>query len=1042
MKRLALLFALLCLVSALAVSVSAADALSYHESGYGDVTEFAPSGDGILLFGVTSRSWSASGFVADARRTADVLDAERGVMLTTLTATTLSFPETEEDGEVSVTFTVDLVRPAADADPYAALGYGLFLDREGEYRVHSVLKTDRGEWSGETTADGSSLYAGSPEWNLIVLDAGDARGTLESLAVTVYFDAAEAPSRVMVTAPYFTETVPTGLRSITSYSTPAFTAEIGSFADRRGRGITDDRGRLSLSGEFLSPTAVTPSPDAYFELRFGRYAPEAGTLSVSVLYEGQSAEERRFSRPVALTAGETTVVVPVDASHPIESYTLQFENLERRQSVELASVRLITGSPVSVDANAWIGTLSAVRRTGSSVHFEGTMTREAVRSFPGESLRFYALPVFASSLSEAVEIGAVKVSTRFEYTADLAALPVSPDTYRFFAAIEGDTEDELLPLDAPRYFDAAEAPVSAANPLGLYGALSVGAFEANVSQILVDVPLDSLLGGEGGVTVSYSVYGEGDEAIPRSVSLDAATLASLDRDIPFYRSAGIRVWLRFTASSPVDGLTYGGAGYRNYAVDPTLPGARFEFAALVRFLTARYPYVEGIVMGVSANEQQQVGGADLTEPVLYAEALAALCRIAYNAAYPNNPALTVCVPMSGSPVSGSPVSGSSDSGDLSARSLGVMLARRIGETGVFPWGVLVLDDESTAAGSLLSAALDAFSLPHPAADLALYTPDNAKITEQYRAYAMEAADAGETVKSLKEYLIDDFLSFSSSQGRLRAAFLSLEDSPYRSDHEFYDLFKRSAGTGGSVWDSAAEDRAIPDGAEHVLWDFSDKHYALDWLPGGGSLSCGTAYSALFSDAKGGYSRALTATLGYTEAGVAGIALCNLANPVDFTSVDALCFEYAVTSPEDPAILPDVSLVFIAGTDEHRAEFYVDGVRCGEIRRAVCDLSGWDERSRADFIGVAVYADTPVTLEISSVSAVSASLDDDALAALFAPPDEPPMRSPEDDFTAALILLFLAAASVVVFILLSRHERETEPERPVRRASAGKGNPKL
>ncbi|MBO7404384.1 MAG: hypothetical protein J6V24_05425 [Clostridia bacterium] len=1025
MKRLVLLLfsiCCICLFASLAAGVSATEVLSYHESGYPDAAEFAPSGDGILLFGVTSRSWSAEGFITDARRTADVLDTEHGIMLTTLTATTLSLPETEDDGTVSVTFTIDLVRPAAEADPYAALGYGLYLDRAGEYRVRSVLTTESGDYAGETTADGSSLFAGSPEWNLVVLDTEKASGTLERLSVKIFFRASEAPARIMITAPYFTETVPTGLRSIEAYSTPGFTAEIGSFADRRGRGVTDDRGRLTLSGTYLSADPPTPSPDAWFEIRFGRYVPESGTLSVSVLYEGQRAEERRFSRAVSLSAGEKSVVIPVDASHPIESYTLQFENLERRQSVELASVRLVTGSPLSVESNAWIGTLSAIRRTGSSLHFEGTMTREAVRSFSGENLRFYALPAFASSLSEAVEIGAVKVSTRFETTVDLSPLPVSPDAYRFFAAIEGDAEGDLLPLDVPRCFDAEDPPASTVSPFGLYGALSVGAFEANVSQILVDVPLDRLLGGAGGVTVSYAVYGDEEEALPHSVSLDASLLAELDRDIPFYRSAGIRVWLRFTSASPIEGLTYGGAGYTNYAVDPTLPGARFEFAALVRFLTARYPDLEGIVAGVAANDRGSVGDADFTEPVLYAESLAVLCRIAYNAAYPNNPTLTVCVPLTDSD--------ESDPDILGARSLAVMLARRIGETGDFPWALIRIAGESSSAASLLATTLDALSLPRPSAELALYTPDVSTVTEQYRAYAMDAADAGEAIITLKEYLINDFIAFTTGGSRLRAAFLSLDGFPYRSDHEFYDLFKRSAGTGGSVSDSKASNGPLPEGSSYVLWDFSDKHYALDWLPGGGSLSCGTAYSALFSEARGGYTRALYATPETTESGIAGIALCNLAVPADFTDVDAICFEYAVTAPEGTS--PDVSLVFITGTDEQRAEFSADNVACGEIRRAVCDLRDWD--GRADFVGVVIYAYSPVTLEIEEVRVMSSSLDDEGLAALFDPANTDVNRSSGDDVTVMLALFFLAAASVVVFILLSRHDREAESAR----TSPGKG----
>ena len=62
MKRLVLMLFCLCLIAALASGAAASDVISYHEPGYTDPTDFAPSDDGTLLFGVTSRSWSASGF--------------------------------------------------------------------------------------------------------------------------------------------------------------------------------------------------------------------------------------------------------------------------------------------------------------------------------------------------------------------------------------------------------------------------------------------------------------------------------------------------------------------------------------------------------------------------------------------------------------------------------------------------------------------------------------------------------------------------------------------------------------------------------------------------------------------------------------------------------------------------------------------------------------------------------------------------------------------------------------------------------------------
>ena len=117
------------------------------------------------------------------------------------------------------------------------------------------------------------------------------------------------------------------------------------------------------------------------------------------------------------------------------------------------------------------------------------------------------------------------------------------------------------------------------------------------------------------------------------------------------------------------------------------------------------------------------------------------------------------------------------------------------------------------------------------------------------------------------------------------------------------------------------------------------------------------------------------------------------------------------------------MVFVVGTDEERAEYYAEGIRCGKQYSLGCSLSDWKDRDCVDYIGIAVYADFDVSLKLERVTAGSVTASPEELEAIFSPPA--PAEKPGERNEAWLlpVLIFAAAATFAVFVLLTRRDAE-------------------
>jgi len=1019
--------------------------ICYAENGEADTRILFPPEDGSLLFGIGEGDWTGEGPVRVTRRHEVSSPDDPAQVLALLAAIFPRLPEPDA-GDI-LAYSLDLTGADAEVSDFRAMQFGVcFEEGWGDFPLSLTLVTSEGRLDASVTV--SSLEAevknggivrSETGWSVVTVDLGHAKGTAERLDVFLGLDPENLPARTYLSAPSFLAGPTAVLAEAERYSSLDLrAAEPGGFSTSGGRARCDSAGKLLLSGTLDAPgLTVTPGVPLFFAVE--TEGTGSGAISLGLDYE--NGYEWVWTRSVSLADGLT--VLAAEPLSPVRSYALSFDGMAANASFRVNSVRIFTGGSAPLSGNDWLGRLSRIEKNGDAVYFEGSMTRDAARRFTGENIEFYALPspllrsvseadhagedaetpALPEPLAGALRIGETRVSTRFEATVVPAGLPVSPDACLYFAAVR-DGDGNLMPLSSPRYASSVgkgEAPARELASFGLAEASPVGVFESNASRVLVDVPLDELIGSSGGIPAVYAVPGEEE---PRSVSLDSSLVSELERDVQFYLSAGIEVYLRFEIPSPVPGLTApdSGEGRKGYMPDMDSPAAMSLWRALAEFFGERFPAVGGMVLPGPANDPETAGGgADFTDPASYAEKLAGLCALTYRAAADSDPDLLVVLPLRASGGDGEDL--------LDPRLLTVMTACRIAESGEIPWAVLThagVDSEVPAAVTVTAAMAAGQTVPakKPEALLYLYEPTQEGIDEGYRGYTSTPARERTDALSPMEFFAKEYLSFSDACGpEARAVFASLSDVAWRGDHDFYDMLKRMAKTNAGVHSGQAQ--TLPEFRSYsreAVWDFSSSYHSLGWIPGGGALSCVTEPNALFSESRGAPSRVLSVRFQNDGEGVAGIVMRNLSHSADLGEVAALLFEFSLEAGEGETP-GEVSMVFVVGTDEKRAEYYADGIRCGNAYSLGCRLSDWEDRDRVDYIGIAVYADFDVSLKLGRVTAGSRTASPEALRAVFLPAPEEERGEEPDESWLLPVLIFAAAATFAVFVLLTRKDAE-------------------
>ena len=1061
-------------VLALPVSAKTTRAVSYVLSGYSaaEADVFTPENGGGIRILDMSGAW---GFLGD------VMYVKQQVRGDCRTASAILDTE-ENSGELSF-----VLKLADNLSEYNMICFGVGIAARGASVPVIGAEMELSDFAGNRVKAQTGLQmsvpgekeSGSVQWFMVYFDisAFEKRGNASELTITFTYDPSAAPGVLRITNPYAAVRDNGGFSAIERYLTNSLKATVGTFGIKSGAARPDKRGQVRLSGEVILADQPASGSDAFLEIELSHFV--TGGLTIGIGYDSGGIT---YSNRMYLNAdGDSSefYTVPIHMNGRLRTIELIFDGMVCEGYFRIGGIRLYSDDVVGISGTPDLGKVTDIVRDGDFVRFSGVMEREAVRASDGTSLRFFALPAWsADRIGNAVEIGQTKVSTRFDYTADLSAFPHLADACLFFAGIRT-ADGEIFPLSAPLYPKAADIAEKSLSNFGLYDAAVVGVFESNVSHVIMDVPLDQLLttvpeDGEAVLPLSYTVYetvsaeNAGDRTVfagrTEIASLNLPLLRTLDSEINFCISAGIEVYLRLMSESPVPGLTYTDGDAEHYAVRTDTPDARYFYAAVVRFLCSRYPGIAGLVTGYAVNDGLQTGDTGGNSAAVYARETAELCRITYNAASTEIPDILVVLPFAEK-------KGESENFRfIDPKTLAVMLSYCLEDGGTVPWammyctedlhGILGTDilygddlsgdsrfSDSRSAAQRIRQLLDELGLRGSAASMYYYEPSYASVMLGYRN------TPGQTV--LTQYLAEMFVKLCGST-RARAVFLSLEHLNKRLDHDFYSYLKKtensltsSVGT-GSHRRSVSDYLAVPSEsaaetlsrmtAKKAVWDFTDQFHPLGWIAGGGVGSCLTVYSDLFSEDNvpgERYSRVLRSVITLDKEAAseerqgiaAGIVLRNLARKVDMSNVDCLEFTFALNHP---GLIMGTghetgTVVFIVGSDDCRAEFTVQDADYGRIQTYLCDLSEYEFRGQVDYMGILVYGDHEMYLDLSSVTACSSTLTPEELDEVFAL--VPGGNAAEPDYAAVVLVSGIVfVGSVTALVLLIRHDAEEERER--------------
>lgn len=987
---------LIILITVLAVPTFADNLLTasvYSEGGYSsaDHSVIAPEeSDAVLPFPDLSETdkWLCSGMVSDTYSQvrdgikyycADI-DVDSSSMQTT---GTVSFSLGPNDSEIEL-------------DGYSSLRFALNVSGgtapEKGFFTRISVSSSEGSKVAHTYIVGSDSLS---ELSLIGVDLSSLGGTLESVRITVYFTDTKKPDHVRISSPYLT--AEDEFAESERYLTTSFKTDAGTFDWQSGNITPDNGGNALLRGQYAG-NFISFGGKAYFVVSLSDVI--SGNLSVGVRYYDKRTGDisETTSARVSLNSSCSQYLLPVDIDGSVISYSLLFSSLTA-DGVNLDSVEMHEGaSGIYIDN---LGSVSRLYRTGDSVRFEGTVNRETAKQYSGASIGFYAVSsVYAR---DSVLLGSIDITTKFEFTASTDGQNFSADAYMYMAAIMTD-DGSVLPLDRPRYCDADSKPAIDGIKLGFAETPAVSAFESNASHIIIDVPLDELLYTDGGseTPLTYTVYGvdDGDKNYSsRSVGLNKKLINEIESDINFCTSAGMKVYLRFVSSSPIEWMTYSGDGAENFALKLGGAEGKYLYCAIVRYLSRRNPNVEGFVIGIDAATFSNTG-VDMTADIgNYIENLALTCRLTYNSSctYLDNP--IVAVPLS-------------DDGFCSPSAVGAMLADYLNDIGAVPLALMYYGSSLEDTGAAVSIAKNAVEIGYSSEifPMTLCKADEKRLLEDY----LSEYGLAET-ETFAEYAAARIDEYCASAEGLRAVFVSLGNGELGMSRKVYSALKL-ANSGGNIVESSADHGTDEFVGQYEIWNFTDKYYVLGWRAVGvGSFS--TDYSKYGGDRT---ERCLSAKFDKGENGAVGILLCNFERTSDLTPADAMEITVSAKSEGEDA---KVNLVFIVGDDDRRAEYSVIAPADGARRTMTCDLSLYDARDAVNYVGVMVYHDEAIEIEIEKIRLTSRSAGSEELKAVFDPPADAEEDSENDMFVFIMIGIMLLL-TFVIFIMTLKRERDT------------------
>ncbi len=809
-------------------------------------------------------------------------------------------------------------------EPDGALVLGLYIgtgSSSDNGRVRTRLElADSG---GSSYAVELSLY--QHEAYVIYLDTSD-YGTLsfEKLSLTVTQKSSERSLTVISSLP--AELPAERLAVLRKHGIVSLTSGQGDVSlDKESITVGGDSARLHINFEDVADSGRRV---------FATVGCSNGEASVSALYADGSAELSH-----SLSAG--SVSTPIRTS-TVEggSVGLSFR-LSGDEPVVLDSISVYFGDVLEEGH----GSFTTLTVSGTELVATGRIDSESVSAYSGSYLGLFTESM--TSPGESVLLKKIRMTSRFSFSASLEAYPHAHADNVFYVAVITESGEKRL---TPRRFATARTPtLPQGTSYALHGANPISVFESGVQYVLLDVDLAHLItdSSASSSTVSRGGYTYG---------INVKYLSELDRDMNFYSSIGVSVYLRLICSSSFADVNVTGAAEEIIKAASGTPeeavARRGEtkqldcYPAVASFLSQRYSGISAFVISSGANSTRLTG---IGEDELFdgISSIALISRLVYGAASHHLPDITVSVELSdGDGLYASP--------ELFCAVFGDCLS----SLGDIPWSIMytaVSDAPSARYESIKNSThLSPSSTPLYTTVLYPLDPSAGDSTADYEIFC------------------------ESCEGTsVRLIFLSTEKSRETLSRESYSALKtRGSAEGEYFFAAEAESLHLLDSMSitgHApLWDFSSSYSSEGWR-GSYGMACVTSASGESYNSP----RRLCCITDPSSA--AGIFLVSPEGGIDLSRAPVTEFLLRLDAESD------TQLVFIFGNEACRAEFSMKDAeyyRDGDRLRILCDLSEYSSLGRVSYIGVIVYSASRVNIALSEVSAYSEQLDADGISQLL------------------------------------------------------------
>lgn len=563
------------------------------------------------------------------------------------------------------------------------------------------------------------------------------------------------------------------------------------------------------------------------------------------------------------------------------------------------------------------GNVSSCRWDGKRIVISGTVSNEASVQYSGSKLLVYTIPVSEADsfdLSDYSPAHTQGFSTKFK----LSFVP-ERDHCEYFYKVVLDTEDGLMPIDtltAPS--SGTLAPVAASASSAIHGADAADVFDANFSNVILDVAIGGLCEEEYIYPAQRYMYSG------KEYYFNSDVLTQLDSSIRFFDSALTGVYLRLF--SDTDGRAF------DYSADDT--DGLSVLLATVSFLAERYPNLHGFIMGSAVN----------SDGIMLPEYIQSKARLicAFTEAVKSTVADARAVVPYASDADKDPF--------LCASMISYYLS-------YYKCGPIVTMYETSAEESAIAPGMARlFGIP---VSFAAQSDGNAVFWR---------APADSSPEGLADYYRE--LCVSGAAAGMHFTAVSVADTD-RSD-DLYSRLKEMLNGENVIptrtygYSASTGDRDFK--GTYGIWDFTEAYDTFGWVSGGSFNTPFTA-SGISGD------RVIRAERAESLGG-SGILICRTEPSLDLSGLSA---RVTLTVSSETQASTRVCVVFSGG--DTRAEFTAT-VPCNERVSLLCDLSAYEGAKKTDYAAVVVDGATDAAAELSKIELCSDTLDSEALKARF------------------------------------------------------------